>query len=283
MAEQQPKRDYETIIKGMEVKAGQLLSSYAYDASEDKETSEIIQAEVDFCSGFCQLIREGAYKVYDSGVIQDALAKAKQDIYAYLQHFQPMIDQWQEGIDKVNYDYSVFSEKNRDRNWTRHEKEGELHKLGFLDGARKRELKAEIAQLQPLEPPYDFDAKIRGFQTLIDGAKERMEPYQDLMKGVTFYELEAERKQAKEKPQERKATRQESQGKNYDPQEFYNYLRDKGFNDNGANEVINRIAQNRPDREDLYQLRSFEKATGQQVQKAVEEVAQSFHRATRGR
>lgn len=38
---------------------------------------------------------------------------------------------------------------------------------------------------------------------------------------------------------------------------FYDYLRSVGYNDNGANEVIRRFDENRPDREDLYYLHQF--------------------------
>lgn len=38
---------------------------------------------------------------------------------------------------------------------------------------------------------------------------------------------------------------------------FYDYLRSVGYNDNGANEVIRRLDENRPDREDLYYFHQF--------------------------
>ena len=47
---------------------------------------------------------------------------------------------------------------------------------------------------------------------------------------------------------------------NFNSQDFYNYLRDKGFTDNGANEVVNRICNDLYDREDLYQFRSFQES-----------------------
>ena len=38
---------------------------------------------------------------------------------------------------------------------------------------------------------------------------------------------------------------------------FYDYLRSVGYNHNGANEVIRRFEENRPDSEDLYYLHNF--------------------------
>lgn len=189
MAEQ---RNYEAIFRGMEAKAGEIISARAYQVGEDEETAQVLQAEFDFIGGFCQLMREGAYKVADSGIIQEALNKAREDITAQCQKFNNMIDKWEEGINQTKYEQAVFSEKNHDRNMERHEKEQELHKLGLFDGAKKKELRQEIAELQPLEPPYDFNAKIDGFQTMIDGAKEQMKPYQNALKGLTHYQMKAE-------------------------------------------------------------------------------------------
>ena len=46
-----------------------------------------------------------------------------------------------------------------------------------------------------------------------------------------------------------------------DKEGFYNFLLSVGFNDNGANEIINRYENNRPDREDAYY---YERYKGQQ-------------------
>ena len=43
---------------------------------------------------------------------------------------------------------------------------------------------------------------------------------------------------------------------------FYNYLLDKGFNVKGAHEVIRRIKEDRADRIDVYEIRSFESEAG---------------------
>ncbi len=41
--------------------------------------------------------------------------------------------------------------------------------------------------------------------------------------------------------------------------EFFQYLRDKGFNEVGASEVIARIKEDRPDRDDLFQIQEYKK------------------------
>ncbi len=46
-----------------------------------------------------------------------------------------------------------------------------------------------------------------------------------------------------------------------DKEGFYNFLLSVGYNDNGANEIINRYENNRPDREDVYY---YERYKGQQ-------------------
>ena len=40
-------------------------------------------------------------------------------------------------------------------------------------------------------------------------------------------------------------------------EKFYKYLLNKGLNENGANECINRIERGAPDREDKYHLNLF--------------------------
>lgn len=38
---------------------------------------------------------------------------------------------------------------------------------------------------------------------------------------------------------------------------FYNYLKRKGYTDTGAKEIIQRIKEGRPDREDKYEIEAF--------------------------
>lgn len=40
--------------------------------------------------------------------------------------------------------------------------------------------------------------------------------------------------------------------------QFYEYLRNKGFNETGANEIIKRFQENRPDELDLFQIRLYQ-------------------------
>lgn len=44
--------------------------------------------------------------------------------------------------------------------------------------------------------------------------------------------------------------------------EFYDYLRDKGFTDNGAKEVLQRFEEGREDQNDKYQLEQFNMKKG---------------------
>lgn len=44
--------------------------------------------------------------------------------------------------------------------------------------------------------------------------------------------------------------------------EFYDYLRDKGFTDNGAKEVLQRFEEGREDWNDKYQLEQFNMKKG---------------------
>ena len=47
-----------------------------------------------------------------------------------------------------------------------------------------------------------------------------------------------------------------------DKEGFYNFLLSVGFNDNGANEIINRYENNRPDREDAYYYKRYKGQQG---------------------
>lgn len=44
---------------------------------------------------------------------------------------------------------------------------------------------------------------------------------------------------------------------------FYDYLLSVGYNENGANEILRRFEEGRPDREDKYYLKQYEEKLNQ--------------------
>ena len=276
-------------VQKFEINAASYL---AESAGADEETEQMLKNELTMVNDFIALVKEGVLEVYQSEPIQNALNQAKGHIQEYCKGIREHIETLKSDIKAVDRQETFCDEQNRERNMQKYEKEQELHKLGFFDGAKKRELQAEIADLQPLPPPYDFEAKRQELNNQIKFLEANIEPLQNKIKGLLFYQDEAERKLARQTPEQntmQRATKQD-ESRSFDPQEFYDYLRDKGFNDKGANETINRISKGKPDREDLYQLRSFQKDMGaikevlpQTLQNTAQEALQSFHRATRGR
>ncbi|MBQ6415208.1 MAG: hypothetical protein IJJ65_03045 [Butyrivibrio sp.] len=193
-----------------------ILSATASAGGEDADIQETINWEIALVNDFCDLIRQGVYEVWESETIRQGLDKAKDDINGYIRGIRIHIDDYEQSIKAYENQDALIYSQNRDINWERHKKEEELHKLGMFDGARKRELQAEINELKPIEPPIDYDSKIKELKGKIRALEDNIRPFQEKIKGIIYYELECERHfdsiEYQKKEQKQTATRGRNQG-----------------------------------------------------------------------
>jgi chromosome segregation ATPase len=201
-----------------------ILGATASAGAEDADLQQTINYEVALINDFCDLIRQGVYEIWESETVRQGLDKAKDDINGYMRGIRLHIDNFKENIKTYDNQEALLYSQNRDINWKRHELEQELHGLGMFDGARKRELQAQIDALQPVEYPIDYDSKRKELEGKIKALEANIEPFQDKIKGLVHYEIECERhfdsieRQAKEQKQTQKrgkATAEEAETLNF--------------------------------------------------------------------
>ena len=183
-------RDIEGTMQELHDMSSKIIMSGAYAAGADEETARILQTELEFVNTVCSLLRNGLYDVLESGIIQDAMEKARQDFMSYVKQFDPMIDKWQDGINSCDQQESVIYEQNLSIRNQKLEKEDELSKLGMFDFAKKRDLKEEISQLKPIDPPFDFNEKRKELNGFIEKANACKKPFQNKIKGIIKYQDE---------------------------------------------------------------------------------------------
>ena len=156
------------------------------------DVQQITEMEMELVINFIEAVRVGAFKAIDSDIVWKGIDKAYDGLAGQARKVDSMIDAWKGDLNKVDLQEQQHMDENRKISMKRNELSTELRETGFFDFSRKRELKAEIAGLQPLPAPYDFDARRSEIKSNIAKAENFIHPIKDKLKGLVNKKMDAE-------------------------------------------------------------------------------------------
>ncbi|MBQ6945349.1 MAG: hypothetical protein IJN43_13625 [Ruminococcus sp.] len=184
--------------------AESLLDMPSFEESADPET--LLKSEMALVNEFTNACRNKDYSIFTEPV-SEAIKKARKDIWSYTGQFQKLIDKAQAEIDKLDMQEAQIKNHNQSVTSNTYDLVQERAKLGFFDGARKKEIDAELAKWQRKEIPPELEQERQKLKEVIKQYQEFIYPWQDKVKGITFYEGEAEaHTEAQRKEQKRSRT-----------------------------------------------------------------------------
>jgi hypothetical protein len=154
---------------------------------------EVVLDRVHLIKAYNDIIKEKHYEIIDNKTIKEAVNKAKDDIMGYIQDVNFKIDGLKASKSQYENQQYTIDEHNRNIRWEIHTRKDKLHRLGLFDRAEKKRLQAEIDSFKEEPYPMDYDSKIKGLEGDIKHLTESLEPYYELIKGLNYYESEAER------------------------------------------------------------------------------------------
>ena len=154
---------------------------------------EVMLDRVHLIKAYNDIIKEKHYDITENKTIKEAVHKAKDDIMGYIQDVNTKIDGLKASKSQYENQQYIIDEHNRNVRWEIHTRKDKLHRLGLFDGAEKKRLQAEIDSFKEEPYPMDYDSKIKGLEGDIKRLTESLEPYYELIKGLNYYESEADR------------------------------------------------------------------------------------------
>lgn len=177
---------------------------------------EVMLDRVHLIKAYNDIINEKHYDITENKTIKEAVHKAKDEIMGYIQDVNFKIDRLKASKSQYENQQYIIDEHNRNVRWEIHTRKDKLHRLGLFDGAEKKRLQAEIDSFKEESYPMDYDSKIKGLEGDIKRLTESLEPYYELIKGLNYYESEADRyymtqeylelKEKRNRPKTQKAT-----------------------------------------------------------------------------
>ena len=171
--------------------------------TDEAEAKRVLKESILFGQGLEMEVKQGNPDIIENEAIKGAIKKSRENIAQYIGQYNRLIDKAQNDIDKLDQQEARIRNHNQEVTYQTYDLQQERSKLGFFDGARKKEIDAELAKWQRQEIPPELEQERKKLQDTIKELKAHIASYEDKIKGITFYELEAERKLATERKQQK--------------------------------------------------------------------------------
>ena len=199
-------------LKQIEAFAEKLLQRKSFEDTPDKEEAkELLKSDIALVNEFKKAINNKDLAIYEIKPVKQGLEKAQKDIWQYIAQFKRLIESNKDTINKYENQLSLIHSHNQNVTYNTYDLQQERAKLGFFDGARRKEIDAELAKWKRMEEPSDIRENIAKLEKQNKYIQETfIDPYADISKGISFYMDEAERKLAaiqREKKQEQSYTK----------------------------------------------------------------------------
>lgn len=190
-------------LRQIETFAEKLIQRKSFnDTPNEDEAKDLLKSEIALVNEFKKAIKEKDYAIFDIEPVREALKKSRSDIWQYTAQFEKLIEKKKDTIEKYENQIALIHNHNQNVTYNTYDLRQERAKLGFFDGARKKEIDAELAKWERMDEPPELRENIDKLEKEIKQIQETfIDPYRDIVKGINFYEGEAEAHRATEQRQ----------------------------------------------------------------------------------